>query len=81
MEIQLNGGFVTDKVNFARERFEKKILIEQVFTKDEMIDIIGVTKGKGFKGVTSRWPRWIPWPMIDWDALKLSIKGHGHCIE
>merc|ERR1711971_372897 len=23
--------------------------------KDEMIDIIGVTKGKGFKGVTSRW--------------------------
>ena len=29
--------------------------IKSVFGKDEMIDIIGVTKGKGFKGVTSRW--------------------------
>merc|ERR1712106_1194270 len=26
-----------------------------VFAQDEMIDIIGVTKGHGFKGVTSRW--------------------------
>jgi len=55
MEIQLNGGSVADKVNFAREHFEKKVPIKQVFAKDEMIDIIGVTKGKGFKGVTSRW--------------------------
>ena len=26
-----------------------------VFGKDEMIDAIGVTKGKGFEGVTTRW--------------------------
>ena len=26
-----------------------------MFAKDEMIDVIGVTKGHGFKGVTSRW--------------------------
>merc|ERR1712177_155773 len=26
-----------------------------VFAKNEMIDLVGVTKGKGFKGVTSRW--------------------------
>merc|ERR1712053_34125 len=55
MEIQLNGGSVADKVNFAREHFEKKVPIKNIFAKDEMIDIIGVTKGKGFKGVTSRW--------------------------
>eukprot|EP00096_Caligus_rogercresseyi_P005477 TRINITY_DN20_c0_g1_i4.p1 TRINITY_DN20_c0_g1~~TRINITY_DN20_c0_g1_i4.p1 ORF type:complete len:422 (-),score=166.05 TRINITY_DN20_c0_g1_i4:69-1295(-) len=55
MEIQLNGGSILDKVNFAREHFEKEIPIRSVFTKDEMIDTIGVTKGKGFKGVTSRW--------------------------
>merc|ERR1712079_808826 len=29
--------------------------IAHVFAKDELIDIIGVTKGKGYKGVTSRW--------------------------
>merc|ERR1712158_96101 len=54
VEIQLNGGTIADKVNFAREHFEKKVPIKSVFGKDEMVDIIGVTKGKGFKGVTSR---------------------------
>merc|ERR1712112_84064 len=55
MEIQLNGGSVADKVDYAYGMFEKTIPIEDVFAKNEMIDLIGVTKGKGFKGVTSRW--------------------------
>ncbi|KAH7641993.1 ribosomal protein L3 [Dermatophagoides farinae] len=55
MEIQLNGGTISDKVDWAREHFEKPIPVENVFAQDEMIDIIGVTKGKGYKGVTSRW--------------------------
>merc|ERR1711915_992097 len=55
MEVQLNGGSVADKVQFARDHFEKEIPVTAVFAKDEMIDIIGVTKGHGVKGVTSRW--------------------------
>merc|ERR1711972_1043180 len=55
MEIQINGGSVAEKVDFARDLFEKKVPINDVFAKNEMIDMIGVTKGKGFKGVTSRW--------------------------
>merc|ERR1712142_333807 len=55
MEVQLNGGSVADKVNFAREHFEKEIPVANVFDMGECIDIIGVTKGHGFKGVTSRW--------------------------
>merc|ERR1712170_269580 len=55
MEVQLNGGDVAAKVDYACEHFEKEILIKEVFAKDEMIDCIGVTKGKGFKAVTSRW--------------------------
>jgi len=55
MEVQLNGGSVADKVEFARNHFEKEIPVGAVFAQDEMIDIIGVTKGHGFKGVTSRW--------------------------
>ncbi|CAF0758258.1 unnamed protein product [Rotaria sordida] len=55
MEIQLNGGTVEQKVTFAREHLEKQIPVSQVFSKDEMIDTISVTKGRGFKGVTSRW--------------------------
>jgi large subunit ribosomal protein L3e len=55
MEIQLNGGTIADKVKWAREHLEQTVPVKQVFAPDEMIDVIGVTKGKGFKGVTSRW--------------------------
>jgi len=55
MEIQLNGGSIADKVKFARDHLEKQISVNQVFGQDEMIDVIGVTRGRGFKGVTSRW--------------------------
>merc|ERR1711923_389486 len=55
MEIQLNGGSVADKGDYAYGMFEKTVPIMDVFAKNEMIDLIGVTKGKGFKGVTSRW--------------------------
>jgi large subunit ribosomal protein L3e len=56
MEIQINGGkSVEDKVNWAVEHFEKNIPVKSVFEQNEMIDIIGVTKGKGFEGVTMRW--------------------------
>merc|ERR1711872_95205 len=55
MEIQINGGTIAQKIDWARERLEKQVPVQDVFAKNEMIDMIGVTKGKGFKGVTSRW--------------------------
>uniref|UniRef100_A0A8C9U9X8 Ribosomal protein L3 like n=1 Tax=Serinus canaria TaxID=9135 RepID=A0A8C9U9X8_SERCA len=55
MEIQLNGGTVAEKVDWVRERLEKQISVHNVFSQNEMIDVIGVTKGHGMKGVTSRW--------------------------
>lgn len=55
VEIQVNGGTIAEKVDWAREKLESQIPVSQVFAQDEMIDVIGVTKGKGFKGVTSRW--------------------------
>ena len=50
MEIQVNGGSVTDKVDWAKEHLEKTVSISNVFGQDEMLDVIGVTKGKGFRG-------------------------------
>ncbi|CAO3598084.1 unnamed protein product [Absidia cylindrospora] len=55
MEIQLNGGDVAAKVDYAREHFEKEVAVGSIFEQDEMIDIIGTTKGHGFEGVTHRW--------------------------
>lgn len=55
MEIQVNGGSVADKVDFASGLFEKTVSIDNVFSKDQMIDAIGITKGKGYEGVVTRW--------------------------
>ncbi|KAI1883928.1 hypothetical protein AGOR_G00221130 [Albula goreensis] len=55
MEVQLNGGSVAEKVDWAREHLEQPVPVTAVFSQDETIDIIGVTKGHGMKGVTSRW--------------------------
>jgi len=55
MEIQVNGGSVEDKVGFATGLFEKQVPIDAVFAENEMIDVIGVTKGRGYDGVITRW--------------------------
>jgi len=56
MEIQVNGGADSKaKVDFAKNLFEKEVPIDSVFSKDEQLDVLGVTKGKGYEGVTTRW--------------------------
>jgi len=54
-EIQINGGSISEKVDFCTGLFEKDVRVADVFKKDEMIDIIGVTKGRGIDGVVTRW--------------------------
>ena len=55
-EIQINGGkTIADKVNFVQGFFEKEIRIDNVFAQNDILDVIGVTKGHGFKGVMARW--------------------------
>jgi large subunit ribosomal protein L3e len=55
MEIQVNGGSIAEKVDYAYKFFEKEVPVDAVFQKDEMIDIIGVTRGHGYEGVVTRW--------------------------
>ena len=55
MEFQVNGGTIAEKIDFVVSKFEQDIRVHDVFNTEEMIDLISITKGKGFKGVTSRW--------------------------
>jgi len=55
MEIQVNGGSIEQKVDYAVSLFEKSVPVEGVFGTNDMIDVIGVTKGHGYEGVTARW--------------------------
>ena len=54
MEIQINGGSIADKVDFAQNLLEKEVKVDQVFNNLEHIDVLGVTKGHGFTGVVKR---------------------------
>jgi len=55
MEIQVNGGSVANKVDFAVGLFEKQVAVGDLFNQSDMIDICAVTHGHGFEGVTARW--------------------------
>jgi len=56
MEIQINGGAsVEDKVKWGYDLFERQVPVDTVFSQNDYVDIIGVTKGKGYAGVISRW--------------------------
>jgi large subunit ribosomal protein L3e len=54
-EIQVNGGDVAAKVDYCVGLFEKDVRVQDVFSMNEMIDCIGVTKGRGIDGVVTRW--------------------------
>jgi len=55
MEVQVNGGSIAEKVDFATGYFEKQVPADAVFAVNEMIDICGVSKGHGYEGVVTRW--------------------------
>ena len=52
-EIAVSGKTNAEKIHFIKEHLGKEISITDVFPKG-MIDIRGVTKGKGFQGTVKR---------------------------
>lgn len=54
-EIQINGGTPAAKVDFITNLFEQEVRVSDAFTQNEMVDLIGVSRGRGFDGVITRW--------------------------
>lgn len=54
IEVQVNGGTVAQKVDWAFGKFESEVSVGEIFNDYEMIDTIGVTRGKGTAGVVKR---------------------------
>jgi large subunit ribosomal protein L3 len=55
MEIKIGGGSREEQLNYAKELLGRTITVSDIFTAGEAIDVIGVTKGKGFQGPVKRW--------------------------
>jgi large subunit ribosomal protein L3 len=52
-EIGLTGT-IEDKINFIKAHLNKEISIGEVFSQGELVDVRGLTKGKGFSGPVKR---------------------------
>jgi len=48
------AGDVETKVNFVKEKLGKEIFISDVFEKGQLVDLRGLTKGKGYSGPVKR---------------------------
>ena len=55
IEIQVNGGDVGAKVDWAAAKLEQRVAVNNVFAEGEFVDVIGATRGHGFEGVVTRW--------------------------
>jgi len=54
MEIQVNGGSIEKKVDWAFGKLEQEVSVGEVFANNECIDTVGVTHGKGTQGPVKR---------------------------
>jgi large subunit ribosomal protein L3 len=48
------AGDVESKVNFVKEKLGKEIFVSDVFEKGQLVDLRGLTKGKGYSGPVKR---------------------------
>jgi large subunit ribosomal protein L3 len=55
MELRIGGGVIKDRVAYAKGILGKEVVVKDFAAEGTFIDVIAVTKGKGFQGVTKRW--------------------------
>ena len=54
-ELRISGGSIEEQIKYAKEILGKEIKINDAINEGDMLDIVAVTKGKGFQGVVKRW--------------------------
>ncbi|WFO75792.1 50S ribosomal protein L3 [Desulfurococcaceae archaeon MEX13E-LK6-19] len=64
IEVKIGGGKdISERIEYAKKILGTYITVFDVFKPGQFVDVIGVTKGKGFQGVIKRFgvkelPRW-----------------------
>ncbi len=55
MELRIGGGSIDERLEFAKGLLGKDVTINDFAAEGTLVDVVAVTKGKGFQGVTKRW--------------------------
>lgn len=54
-EVNLGGATIQEKTEKAKNMLGKEIALNEVFNEGDYLDVVGVTKGKGWQGVVKRY--------------------------
>jgi len=55
IELRVGGGNVEDRLEFAKSKLGAEIKVKEFASVGKLVDVIAVTKGKGFQGHVKRW--------------------------
>jgi large subunit ribosomal protein L3 len=55
MEIKVGGGTIKEQYEYCKGLLGKTVSVPEVFKEGQFIDVISITKGKGFQGPVKRW--------------------------
>jgi len=63
LEVKIGGGTIEEQLKYAKSIIGRPIPVNEAFKPFQLVDVIAVTKGKGFQGVIKRFgvkelPRW-----------------------
>ncbi len=53
-ELPVGGSGVEDKFEYVKDKIGEEIYLSEIFEDGEFLDVIGITKGKGFEGPVKR---------------------------
>ena len=54
-EFKVDGGSITEQIEYAKSILGKTVSITDVFKEGGFMDVVAITKGKGFQGPVKRW--------------------------
>ncbi len=55
MEIKVGGDSVKEQFEYAKKLLGKNVSVTDIFKEGQFVDVVSVTKGKGFQGPVKRW--------------------------
>jgi len=55
MEIKVGGGTIEEQFEYVKKILGKTVQVDEVFKEGQFVDVIAVSKGKGWQGVVRRW--------------------------
>ncbi len=55
MEVKIDGGTIEEQFEHAKKLLGKTVSVTEAFKEGQFVDVISVTKGKGFQGPVKRW--------------------------